>query len=193
MTDLLQLDAMALALIGHDVTVLDDADLDRPTPCTGWTVADLIRHMNERHEAIIESVLAPIPAPTDDPRGGFARTAARWVVAMEQTGDIVNLPQLGPMPTEEVLSIHYVDMLVHRWDLTRALDRTYSIPAEFTARALPIARKITAPGSPLNAPGGAYNPPLTEDRTLSAIDNIAALLGRDPHWHTATHADRVAD
>ncbi|WP_280383806.1 TIGR03086 family metal-binding protein [Nocardia wallacei] len=188
MTELLRWDAMALALIGHDVTVLDDADLDRPTPCTGWTVADLIRHMNERHEAIIETVLAPLADPGDDPRDSFARTAGRWVAAMEQTGDIVRLPWLGPMPTEEVLSIHYVDMLVHRWDLTRALDRTYWIPERFTARALPIAQRITAPGSRLNAPGGAYHTPLPQDPALPTIDNIVALLGRNPNWQPTTPA-----
>jgi uncharacterized protein (TIGR03086 family) len=182
MTELLRLDATALALIGHDVAVLRDADLDRPTPCTGWAVADLIHHMNERHEAVVTSLFAPLDDSTDDPRDGFARTAARWVVSMEQTGDVVNLPQAGPMAIDRVLSVHFVDMLVHRWDLSRALGRTCSVPYRLTAVALPIARAITAPGSPLNAQDGVYRPPLAENRTLPAIDNIAALLGRDPYW-----------
>ncbi|PPJ00115.1 TIGR03086 family protein, partial [Nocardia cyriacigeorgica] len=49
--------------------------------------------------------------------------------------------------------------------------------------ALPIARSITAPGSPLNGPNGVYHPSLAENPTRPAMDNIAALLGRDPH-HT---------
>ncbi|MFE9328688.1 maleylpyruvate isomerase family mycothiol-dependent enzyme [Nocardia sp. NPDC052278] len=181
MPELLQLDAMALTLIGHDVAVLDDADLHKPTPCTGWAVTDLIQHMNERHEAVIAPLLPPI-TPATDPRDGFAVTGARWVAAMEQAGDVVELPPRGPIAKDQLLSIHFVDMLVHRWDLSRALGRTCWVPERFTILALPIARRITMPGSPLNGPNGVYRPPLATDEALPAIDNIAALLGRDPGW-----------
>ncbi|MEV6322933.1 maleylpyruvate isomerase family mycothiol-dependent enzyme [Nocardia sp. NPDC051787] len=185
MRDLLRFDATALALIGHDVATVPDVDLGAPTPCTGWTVADLIEHMNERHEAVIASVFAPLEEHADDPRDGFARTAARWVVAMEQVGDVVDLPEAGAMATDLVLSVHFVDMLVHRWDLSRALGRPCAVPDRLTAVALPIARSITAPGSPLNGLGGVYRPSLGEGRALSAMDNMAALLGRDPRWPVA--------
>lgn len=187
MSDLLRLDATALMLIGHDVATLADADLAAPTPCTGWTVADLIDHMNERHEAVIASVFAPLDDHADNPRDGFARIAARWVVAMEQTGELVDLPQAGPMPIDLVLSVHFVDMLVHRWDMSRALGRPCPVPDRLLAEALPIARRITAPGSPLNGPNGVYRPALNEDAALPAMDNIAALLGRDPHWLPDRH------
>jgi uncharacterized protein (TIGR03086 family) len=169
-------------VIGHDVAVLADADLALPTPCIGWTVTDLINHMNERHEAVIATVCAPLDDEAADPRDGFALTAARWVVAMQLSGEVVNLPQSGPLTTELVLSVHFVDMLVHRWDLARALGRPCPVPDRLTALALPIARSITAPGSRLNGPNGVYHPRLEEDQALSAMDNIAALLGRDPNW-----------
>ncbi|WP_433709605.1 maleylpyruvate isomerase family mycothiol-dependent enzyme [Nocardia sp. CA-084685] len=181
MPELLQLDAMALTLLGHDIAMLDEADLRRPTPCTGWTVTDLIQHMNERHEAVVAPLLPPV-APADDPCDSFAVTGARWVAAMEQTGDVVELPQQGPIAKDLVLSIHFVDMLVHRWDLSRALGRTCWVPDRFTTPALPIAQRITAPGSPLNGPDGVYRPALATNEALPAIDNIAALLGRAPGW-----------
>lgn len=182
MSDLLRLDATALVLIGHDVATLAETDLVARTPCTGWTVADLIDHMNERHEAIIESVLTPSDDQAADPRDGFAHIAARWTAAMEQAGDIVQLPRYGPIPRDQVLSTHFVDMLVHRWDISRALNRPCPVPDRLTDLALPMARLTTAPGSPLNGPGGVYHPPLTEDPALPAMDNIAALLGRNPRW-----------
>ena len=181
MNDLLRLDATSLALIGHDVATLTDADLDAPTPCTGWTVSDLIDHMDERHEAGIAPMLAPLDEHADDPRDGFARIAARWVVAMERAGDVVNTP-FGVVTTEWLLSVHFVDMLVHRWDLSRAVGKPCPVPDRLTALALPIARSTTAPGSPLNGPNGVYHPALEEDRSLPAMDNLAALLGRDPRW-----------
>ncbi|GAA4292593.1 TIGR03086 family metal-binding protein [Actinomadura luteofluorescens] len=181
MTDLLDLDATALALIGHDVALIPDAALADPTPCEGWTVADLLHHMNERHEAIARTALPPLE-PAGDPRDGFALTAARCLAVLERAGETVTMPRLGPLSTAWVLGIHAVDMLVHRWDLARALRTTPATPSRITEAALPLARANTAPGSPLNGPDGAYRPPLAEDPSRPAIDNIAALLGRDPHW-----------
>ncbi|MEO3827956.1 TIGR03086 family metal-binding protein [Actinomadura sp. B10D3] len=181
MTDLLGFDATALALLGHDVALVPDAAMANPTPCDGWTVTDLLHHMNERHEAIARTALPPFEA-TGDPRDAFARIAARCFAVLEQAGEAVNLPQRGPTPTELVLGVHGVDMLVHRWDLARALRADPAVPSRLAEVALPLARISTAPGSPLNGPGGVYRPPLPEDPGRSAIDNLAALLGRDPGW-----------
>lgn len=179
--DLLRLDAVALALIGHDVALIPDAAMANPTPCAGWTVTDLLHHMNERHGAVAQTVLPPLEG-NGDPRDDFARIAARWVTALDQTGETVNMPRRGPVSTEWVLGVHVVDMLVHRWDLARALGTTPVVPARLAQIALPLARANTAPGSPLNGPGGVYDPPLAEDPARPALDNIVALLGRDPRW-----------
>lgn len=178
-----ELDATALALIGHDVAMIPDASLGASTPCEGWTVADLVRHMNEQHEAITSTILSTSSEHSEDPRGSFARHAARWVVALEQAGDAIHVPKVGgPVPKHMVLQVHFVDMLVHRWDIARALGQPCLIPPGHAEYALPIARSITGPGSNLSGPGGVYQPPLDEDAALPPIDNIAALLGRSPRW-----------
>lgn len=87
------------------------------------------------------------------------------------------------MATTRVLSIHFVDMLTHRWDLARALDRPCHVPDHLATAALPIARAITTPDSPLTGPNGAYAPRDPENATRPTLDNIAALLGRDPTLH----------
>jgi uncharacterized protein (TIGR03086 family) len=183
LTGLLRLNATALALIGHDVALIPDSALTKPTPCDGWTVADLLRHMNERHDAVAETVLGPLDQHSEDPRDDFARIAARWTAALEATGPNLNLPSHGPVSTEWVLGVHTVDMLVHRWDLASALQTELRVPAGLAEAALPLARANTAPGSPLNQPGGAYRPPITENPSGSAMDTIVALLGRNPRWN----------
>ncbi|GLY91800.1 maleylpyruvate isomerase family mycothiol-dependent enzyme [Actinoallomurus iriomotensis] len=179
---LLRLDATALALLGHDVALIPDSALANPTPCEGWTVADLIRHMNERHEVVNRTVLPPLDAESDDPREDFARITARWLAAAERTGPTLNLPGRGPTPTDRVLGIHFVDMLVHRWDLAAALRTALVVPERLTDAALPLARANTAPGSALNGPGGVYDRPVAEDPGGSAMDAVVALLGRNPRW-----------
>jgi uncharacterized protein (TIGR03086 family) len=180
--DLLRLDAAALALICHDVVTVADAELEAPTPCPGWTVADLIDHMNERHQAFLTPEFTPLDLRAEGQRDGFAQVAARWVVAMEQAGEVVHLPGRGPAATDWVLSVHLVDMLTHRWDLTRALGRPCPVPERLTTAALPLARSITAPDSGPPGRHGAYLPPRPDDPARTAMDTVVALLGRDPHW-----------
>ncbi|WP_433467411.1 maleylpyruvate isomerase family mycothiol-dependent enzyme [Spirillospora sp. CA-128828] len=186
-TDLLRLDATALALIGHDVALIPSSALMKPTPCEGWTVADLLRHMNERHDAVARTVLGPLDGESEDPRDDFARIAARWTAALQATGPNLNLPSREPVSTEWVLGVHTVDMLVHRWDLASALQTPLTVPATLAEAALPLARANTAPGSPLNRPGGAYRPPFAEDPANSVMGTIVALLGRNPQWTPQDH------
>ncbi|MFI6519823.1 hypothetical protein ACIBF1_29980 [Spirillospora sp. NPDC050679] len=138
--------------------------------------------MNERHDAVVRTVLDRLDGQGEDPRAEFARIAARWSVALQSTGPTLDLPSRGPVSTSWVLGVHVVDMLVHRWDLARALQVPLTVPTALERAALPLARANTAPGSRLNQPGGAYRPPFDAAPTGSAMDAIAALLGRDPRW-----------
>ncbi|MFI5776628.1 TIGR03086 family metal-binding protein [Nocardia sp. NPDC051570] len=182
MSDLLRLDATALALLGHDVATVSESELGAPTPCTGWTVRDLIEHMNSQHESVNSAALGPLDDHADDPRDDFARITGRWLAAAENSGGQMRLRLLGRATTERVLGIHFVDMLVHRWDLARAVGRECPVPDRLLAAALPLARANTAPGSVLNGPGGMYLPSLSEDSASTPMDAIVALLGRDPMW-----------
>lgn len=183
MTARLRLDATALALMGYDVAMIPDEALGNETPCEGWTVEDLVRHMNEQHQAVIATVLTDVETGTDDARADFARIAARWVVALEQAGETVTVPKVGrALPAEHVLAVHFVDMLVHRWDLAHALGRQCLVPNSLTDIALPIARSMTGPDSTLSGPGGVYRRSLPEDPDLPPVNNLAALLGRNPQW-----------
>lgn len=183
MSDLFQLDAAAVTLTGHEVLMVPAASRAAPTPCSGWDVLDLVRHMNDQHEAVAAGVL---PAPnglSGDPVADFPRYAARWLVALDQAGDTVHVPMIGgEVPVERVLAVHLVDMLVHRWDLLSALGLDRPTPDELVRAALPVARSMTGPESPLSGPDGVYSPPLPEEPGLSPLQNLAALLGRDPRW-----------
>jgi uncharacterized protein (TIGR03086 family) len=171
------LDAAALGLVVAQVALVGDEDLGRPTPCDGWTVADLISHMNAEHEAIIEPILGPRRASSDDPRRDFPLIAARLVSALDQAGLGVMVPEVGSkVGTEQVWSIHLVDMIVHGWDVTRAVGRSHPVADEFVVEAFPIARIITAPASPLA--GTVYAAPVAERGEWTLLDNLAAVLGR---------------
>jgi uncharacterized protein (TIGR03086 family) len=187
MTPFDDLDTAALALIACDVAQFEDTDLSRPTPCTGWDVADLLQHMNDRHDAISRQFLASQPEPSRDPRRQFAVSAAAWTLALAFGADRIRLPGLTePVPRDQVRAVHFIDMLTHRWDLAQALGRANRDAEELAEAALPIARTVTAPGSALV--GTAYQPSRHQDDAGPATDRLAALLGRDPAW-SPNHLD----
>lgn len=175
------LDTAALALIAYDVARLQDTDLRRPTPCTGWDVANLLQHMNDRHHAISRQFLGCQPEPSSDPRRQFAVAASAWTLALAFNADPIRLPGLTePVARDQVRAVHFIDMLTHRWDLAKALGRPTRDGEALADAALPIARIVTAPGSALV--GTAYQASRDHDPAAPALDRLVALLGRDPAW-----------
>jgi uncharacterized protein (TIGR03086 family) len=188
MRSIQSLNAASISRLTHDVVTTDDRLMTSATPCAQWTVADLIVHMNDEHEAISQTVLGPLGNRADDPREDFGLIAARWTVALNQAGATVMVPKAGlALPTEQVLAIHFVDMLVHRWDLAKATGRESTFDASLTAAGLPIARFVTNASNPYGLVGLAYRTALPEEPGRSGIDNIAALLGRNPNWLPPNH------
>jgi uncharacterized protein (TIGR03086 family) len=181
MADALRLDTEALRLLSADVAALSDDELSLPTPCAGWQVADLLSHMAGEHERIIAGILSAPAAAPDDARLAFISSADRWLEAFHQAHAVTFVPRLDrEVPTERVLAVHFVDMLTHRWDLSRATGRPCPVPARLIEAALPIVAEVTAPGSPLVGVGRAYAPRLAG--SYSAFDQVIALTGRDPAW-----------
>jgi uncharacterized protein (TIGR03086 family) len=187
MSEALRRDAEALSLLRADVSALGDGELSSSTPCAGWRVADLLGHMTSEHERIATPMLGRPAAPSADVRQGFTASADRWLEAFQRAGAAVLVPGLNrEVATGRVLAVHFVDMLVHRWDLARAVGRSCPVPASLVAAAWPIAAESTAPGSPLVGAGRAYAPRVPGD--FSAFDQVIALLGRNPAWAAGSAA-----
>jgi uncharacterized protein (TIGR03086 family) len=104
-------------------------DLDGPTPCTDWSVRDLLNHMLEtqqyfRSAARGEPASPPGKTPpallTDDPAGDFARGRDAAV----ETFGAADLDDRGRM----MLGIAFADMLLHGWDLAKATGQDATMP-----------------------------------------------------------------
>lgn len=67
MTAIRQHDALAQAYDGITavVTALDDADLQRPTRCRGWLVADLLFHVLCDAQRALVALASPVDGPAD--------------------------------------------------------------------------------------------------------------------------------
>jgi uncharacterized protein (TIGR03086 family) len=173
-------------------------DLHRPTPCAGWKLIDLLAHMTVQHRGFAaaargygneldvwrpETVLAAVIA---DPAGTY-RTAAHDVVesfADDAAPDATfALPEFGPgatFPGAIAMGFHFIDYVVHGWDVAETLAMPYDLPEGVVAAALPLALAI--PDGDFRASAGAPFGPAVDTSGGTDLERIMRHLGRRPDW-----------
>jgi uncharacterized protein (TIGR03086 family) len=189
-----QLDARAVRASVAVVSRATAADLGRPTPCTEWTLADLLAHMTVQHYGFAAAAAGNGADPAvwqpnqqADPIRAYA-TAAEHVIAAFAADDVLHadfaLPEISTsvtFPGSQAIRFHFVDYVVHTWDVARALRVPSDLPDDLVRAALPIARAVPD-GAPRRQPGAAFWPGLPAAGYPDPLDQIVALLGRSPNW-----------
>ena len=102
------------------------SDWARPSPCAGWTAADVVAHLVDTQRDFLGTHgadLGAAPDVTADPAGAWRAHTARVAAALSDD----DLPArgfdgfFGPTTVGATFLQFYVwDMLVHRWDVARA-------------------------------------------------------------------------
>jgi len=130
--------ARRLSAVGPD-------DWDRPTPCEGWVVRDLVVHVlvgdrmaallvdgGSREEAEALFVDATLP---DDVLGEFEAGADAQAAAFAEPGamDRITAHPAGDFPVPLLLGFRIGDFTVHAWDLARAIGADETLPDELVA------------------------------------------------------------
>ncbi len=187
------LDAQAVRESVRLVARATAADLARPTPCADWTLHGLLRHMTAQHYGFAAAAagdgdlarwrLRPLG---DDPVGAY-RAAAGCVLAAFAADGVLDrefpLPEFtrGLMfPGPQAVSFHFVDYVVHSWDVARTL----GVPVRFDPALLDVALTVAraVPGGDARlAPGAAFAPEVACPGG-SPLDQVVAVLGRSPGW-----------
>ena len=111
-------------------TVIDAAaaqSWDSLSPCEGWTARDVVRHLIETQRAFLSERgldLGPAPDVDADPAGAW-HSHARRVTQLLAADDVPDRSYdgfFGPTTVGATLEQFYVwDMIVHRWDVARAV------------------------------------------------------------------------
>jgi uncharacterized protein (TIGR03086 family) len=190
---IVDLDAQAVRASVQVVSRASAADLARPTPCPDWTLAELLAHMTAQHNGFAAAAAGDgadlvhwqTGAPVADPVGEYAAAAERVIAAFAAAGVLAGefvLPEISPtlrFPAAEAIGFHFVDYVVHGWDVARALGRDYDLEPYVLAAVLPIAQAV--PDGERRRPGAAFAPRVAAT-SGGPLDRIVALLGRRPDW-----------
>jgi uncharacterized protein (TIGR03086 family) len=161
---------------------------DAPTPCTEWSVRDLVNHVVGEdawtvplmHGRTIEDVGDSLAGDLlgDDPVATGTRTAAQAVESVAQrlpAGDPVHL-SYGEESGEEYVRQLAADHLVHAWDLAAATGADRSLAPDLVAE---VATWF-AEREQLYRDGGAIGPRV--EASGDPQTELLAASGRDPAW-----------
>jgi uncharacterized protein (TIGR03086 family) len=174
-------------------------DLRRPTPCEGWNLSDLLAHMTVQHRGFAAAAQGDGADPTrwdiasvadavaTDPAGTYAAAAVDVLEAFADDGVLAAsfaLPEFGPgaaVPGAQAIGFHFVDYVVHGWDVARAIDAPFTLPADVITAVLPLVFAVPD-GDFRTAPGSPFAPAIDGGEGVSDLDRVLLRLGRSPAW-----------
>ncbi|MFG2193636.1 TIGR03086 family metal-binding protein [Streptomyces sp. NPDC048639] len=195
MTDILDLNRRAVRRSAEIVTQVRAGDWDAATPCSEWTLRRLVEHMTAQHhgfaaaaEGEVSDTSAWREVPLEDPWRGYADSVERVLAAFAADGVLERefwLPEIHPkmrFPAARAIGFHFLDYVVHGWDVAAAIGIPAGYDAELVERAEEVARTEVPEGPSRERPGAAFRPALAASDQDGAEDRMLAVLGRDPKW-----------
>lgn len=161
--------------------LVEDVPADRwddPSPCEGWTAADVLQHVIDTQRDFLTGRGATLPdPPAGDPAARWAAhdAAVRGVLADEAFATTAYDGWFGPTTVADTLRDFYGwDLVVHRWDLGRATGREV---AWSDAECAFVAGELDGFGEQLYAEG-VCKPAVPVAGDADEQTRVLGLLGR---------------
>lgn len=147
-TDLVERHRRACAGFSRVAELVQPDQWDRPTPCTEWDARAVVEHVIGFHDFLL---LRPLGMrahrPRNDPAARWQATATALFDALDN-GDVLDqatdLPGGGQSSPRRMLAALTTDVLVHTWDLARAVGQPPAAEVLEAARA--YGRDLDWPG-----------------------------------------------
>ncbi|MFG2793762.1 TIGR03086 family metal-binding protein [Streptomyces sp. NPDC048419] len=190
--NIVELDRIAVNEALRVVELARSADWERDTPCAGWNLRRLVAHMTAQHHGFaaaahgagLEAAHWQEPQDMSEP-ARVHRVAATAVLAAfaepASTEREFALPELGgSFPGRQAVRFHFIDYVVHAWDVAAALGTGLELSDDVLDAALATARLV--PTDPARrGPGNAFAPALDVSAGSNPLEETLRLLGREPH------------
>jgi uncharacterized protein (TIGR03086 family) len=175
----------AIAVASSVIGSITDRQLRLPTPCSEWTVRDILNHVL-LGDLIGNAFIHGAPQPDrgvdhlgDDPRGAVAAGLASFRAEVASPGTLdrhIDTP-MGNITVRAFLDRRVADLTAHLWDLSKATGQPTTYDPELNMLVL-AHYKSRLDGADRTGMPVADMRPVTDDAT--AADRLAAYLGREP-------------
>ena len=188
-------DADELSLLGEatrylfgSVLLVREADLSAPTPCQGWDLRRLLRHLRCSLADVTDVLVAR------EFRGGTgadtnAATGTDPVAAVRDgiVGFLLastSVPASGrwceiagrSLPAKIVVHVGAIEMVLHAWDIAQACRTDRAIPSDLATALL----RFSPPLAEAGVAGHVFAEPLPAPTTATPGEQLLALFGRRP-------------
>lgn len=183
----------ATTAVARLVRGVRDDQLRAPTPCPAYTVADLLDHVGGLAIAFRCSATREQIPGGGNPRADGSRLEDGWrdriaadldalAEAWRDPAAYGGMTMAGPieMPAEIAALVAIDEVVVHGWDLARAIGQDYTPDEAAVLAALGFAQSFEPPADADD--GGLFGPPVPVPADAPAMDRLAGAAGRDPHW-----------
>jgi uncharacterized protein (TIGR03086 family) len=166
------------------------AELAAPTPCAGWDLAALLRHLTDSVSAMHEAAysgrveLDTGELHTDpDPVAGL-RDRIRALLGVWSSVAWAGAAAPGAMVSVAGRPLHggiltatgALEIAMHGWDVSRARGRHAPVPAPLAEELLELAPLLVVPGYR----SGRFAAPVPVPPGAAPADLLVAFLGRSP-------------
>lgn len=172
-------------------------DFDRQTPCSDWTVAQVLQHAAGDQLAYV-AALTGQGGPTENPftpSGTLAGTAVALVgtavsaasgafAGVDPDGSAPTPLPHGELPAAVAAGAAALDAGVHAWDVAVATGQACPLDDDVAAELLAVARQIVEPLREYGVYAAVVERPAhgADDAPGVAVNELLRYLGRDPHW-----------
>jgi len=149
---------------------------------------DVLEHVIGFHDVLLLRPLGLKPQrPRDDPGRRWSLTLDRVAQALrrdELLEHVIEVPAIGTNSSSRLDAMALVprlsqDVLVHTWDLARAVDADDRLEPGWCARFID---KLPTDLDALSA-SGMFGRPIAVGRLADAQSRLLGRLGRDPSWN----------
>ncbi|NNN37859.1 TIGR03086 family protein [Streptomyces sp. S3(2020)] len=191
--DVVELDRIAVHEAVRVVELARDGEWERDSPCAGWTLRRLVAHMTAQHHGFAAAARgaggdpaywaesADRGAPAEAHRAAATSLLGAFAEPGAADGEFT-LPELGGrFPGRLAIGFHFIDYVVHAWDVAATLGVGLELPDEVLTAALAVARRV--PADPAGrGPGFAFAAALDLPPGAGPLEETLRLLGRSPEW-----------
>ena len=164
---------------GARVEAAPDDAWSNPAPCEGWTARDVVAHVVGSQARIVHALTGTELSPDveADPKGAWREAYAAARAALEEPGALEKVAPgpFGEMPVGDIVGRFLVtDVLVHTWDLARAVGGDERIDAAAVARA----HKGLEPMDAMIRQPGVFGPKVEPAADADDQERFLNFLGR---------------
>ena len=145
--DLLDLDRKTLDVTRAYVAGTRHEQLGLPTLCAEWDVRALLNHVLGNNDLYAAGASGQAidwdernrDRVGDDPLAAYDRSAAAVTAAFAAADPATEISfPFGVIPAQQAVAVHFVDILVHGWDLAVATGQDPALPDDLAEAALAV-------------------------------------------------------